>query len=454
MSAQQPEPGFGPRREFPVTAHTAFAIRKRHVAAAVAGNALEFYDFTTYAFYAAQIGRAFFPSQSPLGSLMLSLATFGAGFLTRPLGALVIGAYADRAGRRPAMLLSFTLMGVALIGLALCPSYAAIGPWAPILVVLARLLQGLALGGEVGPTTAFLLEAAPVRLRGLYTAFQSISQNAAALVAGVIGLVITSLCSPDQVQAFGWRIAMLVGVSVLPFGLLVRRSLPETLHAPDPVHPTAEAHHRLTGGQLRVILCSIAILCGGTVATYTQSYLTTYTSAILHMKTSVAFSATVTYGLAGIASNIAGALLSERFGRRVVMIVPRIVLFAVILPGFWLLDRNRDVGTLTLMTAVMTICASTSGGAMMGAIAESLRKTSRAAAFSIVYAGPIVVFGGTTQLLVTWLIQVTGNVLAPAWFYMAATAIALVGMAAIRESAPARLERESAAEARVTAPAS
>jgi MHS family citrate/tricarballylate:H+ symporter-like MFS transporter len=201
-----------------------------------------------------------------------------------------------------------------------------------------------------------------------------------------------------------------------------------------------------------VILCSIAILCGGTVATYTQSYLTTYTSAILHMKSNVAFSATVTYGLAGIASNIAGALLSERFGRRVVMIAPRIVLFAVILPAFWLLGRNRDAATLTLMTAVMTICASTSGGAMMGAISESLRKTSRALTFSVVYAGPIVVFGGTTQLLVTWLIQRTGDVMAPAYFYMAATAVALVGMFAIRESAPARTARRVAqAEVALTA---
>ena len=412
-------------------------IRKRHVLAATLGNGLEFYDFSTYAFYAVQIGRAFFPAQSPLASLMLSLATFGAGFVTRPLGAIVIGAYADRAGRRPAMMLTFTLMGVALLGLALCPSYAAIGPWAPGIVLLARLVQGFALGGEVGPTTAFLLEAAPPNRRGLYTAFQSISQNAAALVAGLIGFALTSLLSTDQMQAFGWRLALLVGVLVLPFGLIVRRSLPETLHGPDTVHGDAQTHRRLTGGQLRVVVCSIAILCGGTVATYTQSYLTTYTSAILHMKANVAFMATVTYGLAGIASNITGAFLSERFGRRIVMIAPRVVLLAIIFPAFWLLARNRDAATLTGMTAVMTVFASTSGGAMMAAISESLRKTSRAVTFSIVYAGPIVVFGGATQVFVTWLISATGNILAPAWFYMAATAVALTGMVAIRESAPA-----------------
>jgi nitrate/nitrite transporter NarK len=155
------------------------------------------------------------------------------------------------------------------------------------------------------------------------------------------------------------------------------------------------------------------------------------------MKANVAFMATVTYGLAGIASNITGAVLSERFGRRIVMIAPRVVLLAIIFPAFWLLARNRDAATLTGMTAVMTVFASTSGGAMMAAISESLRKTSRAVTFSIVYAGPIVVFGGATQVFVTWLISATGNILAPAWFYMAATAVALTGMVAIRESAPA-----------------
>jgi len=415
-------------------------VLKRHVAAAVAGNALEFYDFTTYAFYAAQIGRAFFPSHSPLVSLMLSLATFGAGFLTRPIGAIVIGRYADRAGRRPAMLFSFVLMGLALVILGFCPSYAQIGVSASVIVVAARLIQGFAIGGEVGPTTSFLLEAAPPHRRGLYTAFQSISQNAAALVAGLIGLALTSLLNTAQMDAYGWRIALLLGTIVLPFGLIVRRTLPETLHAPDPVVHSADDYQKLTGGQMRVVLCSIAILCGGTVATYIQSYLTTYTSVILDMKVNIAFGATVTYGITGIVSNVFGAQMSERFGRRVVMIVPRIVLALAIIPGFWLLDQNRNGTTLVGMTFFMTLCASTSGGAMMAAIAESLKKTNRAATFSIIYAGPIVVFGGSTQFLVTWLIHATGNILAPAWFYLTATVVSLIGMLALRESAPAQIQ--------------
>src|SRR6185369_3037028 len=155
----------------------------RQVLAVVAGNAIEFYDFVTYAFFAAQIGRTFFPSNTPGTSLLASLATFGAGFLTRPLGALLIGRYADRAGRKPAMLLSFWLMGIAVVGLPLVPGYAAIGVAAPLLVIGFRLLQGFALGGEVGPNTAFLMEVAPPLRRGFYVSMQATSADFAVMVA-------------------------------------------------------------------------------------------------------------------------------------------------------------------------------------------------------------------------------------------------------------------------------
>ena len=410
------------------------AIAKRHVAAAVVGNALEFYDFTTYAFFAAQIGRAFFPSHTPLDSLLLSLATFGAGFVTRPFGALVIGAIGDRAGRRPAMIISFTLMGVAIVALALCPSYAQIGPLAPVLVVAIRLVQGFALGGEVGPTTAFLLEGAPVGRRGVYTAMQSVSQNLAALTAGIVGFTLASLLSGVDLERYGWRIALLLGAVMLPFGLIVRRTLPETLNAPetDP-HPDEEP-----GLQLRVVLCIVAVLVGGTVATYTQSYLTTYASAVLHMKVKVAFGATIVYGVTGIACNLLGAVLSDRFGRRPVMIAPRILLVLAIYPAFALLVHDRNAGALALMTATMTALASTSGGAMMASITESLRKQNRSTVLAVVYAVTIAVVGGTTQLVVTWLISVTGDLFCPAYYYIGATLVSLAGMIAIRESAPVR----------------
>ena len=202
----------------------------RHVAAVCVGNALEFYDFVTYAFFAAQIGRCFFPSQARDVILLASLATFGAGFLTRPLGAWVIGRMGDRRGRKPAMLLSFALIGIASIGLPLTPSYASIGALAPILVIGFRLLQGFALGGEVGPSTAFMMEAAPLHRRGLYISLQSMSADAATLAAGAIGVVLAHLLNESQLDAWGWRVALLAGAVIVPFGLYLRRTLGETLH--------------------------------------------------------------------------------------------------------------------------------------------------------------------------------------------------------------------------------
>src|SRR5580692_6116548 len=209
------------------------AISPRQVTAAVIGNALEFYDFTTYAFFAVQIGHAFFPGRSAFESLMLSLATFGAGFFSRPIGAIVIGALADRAGRRPAMLLSFGLMGLAILGLSLTPSFAQIGLAAPIIVVALRLIQGFALGGEVGPATAFLIEAAPLNKRGLLGSWQSASQSVSSLIGGAVGAIMAATLAPHLLETYGWRAAFLIGAAVLPFGLIIRRSLPETLHRPD-----------------------------------------------------------------------------------------------------------------------------------------------------------------------------------------------------------------------------
>src|SRR3954467_3766661 len=195
----------------------------KQVLAVVAGNGLEYYDFVTYAFFAAQIGRTFFPSDTPGTSLLASLATFGAGFLTRPLGALVIGRYADRAGRKPAMLLSFWLMGIAVVGLPLVPAFASIGLAAPLLVIGFRLLQGFALGGEVGPNTAFLMEAAPARHRGFYVSLQATSADIAVMIAGLVGVLLANLLVPAQLDAWGWRLALLPGAVIVPFGLMLRR---------------------------------------------------------------------------------------------------------------------------------------------------------------------------------------------------------------------------------------
>ena len=237
-------------------------LRAGQIAAVAAGNALEFYDFVTYAFFAVQIGRTFFPSHSATTSLLASLATFGAGFLTRPLGAFVIGRMGDRHGRKPAMLLSFGLIGIAVVGLALTPSYRRIGLLAPVLAVGFRMLQGFALGGEVGPSTAFLIEAAPPLRRGLYTSLQAMSADAAVLAAGLVGMVLSSLMDAAALDAWGWRIALLLGASIIPFGLRLRRTLDETLQRGELV----TAPHRQS--LARIAILGIALLAGATTVSY------------------------------------------------------------------------------------------------------------------------------------------------------------------------------------------
>jgi MFS family permease len=414
-------------------------VLKRHVTAAVIGNALEFYDFTTYAYFATQIGEAFFPGKTSYLRLILALITFGVGFALRPVGAVVIGAIADRAGRRPAMLLSLTLMGVSIIGLALTPTYARIGMAAPILVLFWRLAQGFALGAEVGPTTAFLVEAAPPHHRGLYGAWQSVSQNLAAIVGGLVGVTIAAVAGPAFLAAWGWRAAFLLGALILPFGYYLRRSLPETLHhaearlAVHPERPHLIAHWRIMG-------LGLALIGAATVATYVFGYMTTYAIHTLRMPAGVALGATVANGAAGVVGGLIGGVLSDRFGRRPLLIWPRIAFLLAIWPAFLLMVRNHDAVTLLAATFTMAFLAALSTAAVLVGLTESLNKGVRGIGMGAVYAIAVSVFGGTTQPIVAALTHWTGDPLSPAWYMMAATAIGLVASFLYPESAARRLE--------------
>ncbi|MGH9686119.1 MAG: MFS transporter, partial [Candidatus Acidiferrales bacterium] len=306
-------------------------IPARHVAAVVVGNALEFYDFLTYAFFAVYIGRAFFPSTSPTASLLASLGAFAAGFITRPIGGFVIGTMGDRLGRKPAMILAFSLMGIALIGLALTPPHSMIGVAAPILVVFFRMLQGFALGGNVGPTTAFLLEAAPPERRGFYTAFQAWTQDLAILVAGLVGFALANILTDHQLETFGWRVAFLVGAIIVPFGLIMRHKLPETFYA----DADAKSERVPLRPYLSVAIFGMILLASATIGTYIASYMTTYAISTLHMRANVAFAATVVVGLAGLAFDLVSGSLSDRIGRKMTMIVPGVALLLLIFPAFY-----------------------------------------------------------------------------------------------------------------------
>lgn len=413
-------------------------ITPRQVAAAVAGNALEFYDFTVYATFTSQIAATFFPSKTPFVSLILTLATFGVGFLLRPLGALIIGHWADRHGRRGAMMVSFSLMGASILGLALTPSYAAIGPLAPCLVLFWRLCQGFALGGEMGPTTAFLIEAAPPPKRGLYAAWQGGSQNIANLVGAGVGLTFTTLLGLAALEAWGWRVAFLVGTVALPFGLLLRRALPETLHRHEPrTHAQADTTTLSAGAP--VLLRGLALIAASTISTYVFAYLTTYAIKTLHMATDIALGATAVSGICGLIGGLIGGVLSDRFGRRPLMIWPRVVFLLATWPVFWLIVRYHNAPSLLIGTGILTFSSALSTAAVFVAIAESLRKEVRVLGMGGVYAIAVAVFGGTTQPIIASLVQFTKDPLSIAWYTIAATGVGLIASVAMKETAHRRL---------------
>ena len=413
------------------------SITQRQVAAAVVGNALEFYDFTTYAYFATQIGHAFFPSASAFVSLLLSLITFGVGFVLRPLGAVVIGRYADRHGRKSAMLLSFALMGVGILGLALTPGYVKIGLAAPILVVIWRLCQGFALGGEVGATTAYLIESAPATKRALYAAWQNISQNLAAIVGGLVGLTLTGLLGTAALDAWGWRIAFILGALVLPAGLWLRRDLAETLHHEEQVtiHQPAVAGlwaHR------RIIFLGLALIAASTVSNYVLTYMTTYARETLHMGASISLAAPIANGAAGAVFGLLGGWLADRYGRKHLLFWPRLAFVLLAWPAFALMVRYHNAAALLAGTFVLSATSAMIGAALYTAISESLRKEVRGLVFGSIYAIAVAVFGGTTQPMIAWLVHVTANPLAPMWYALAFGVIGLVAAALIRETAPVK----------------
>lgn len=397
-------------------------ISTKIVAATVAGNAFEFYDFVTYAFFAVYIGQAFFPASTPYASLLLSVGVFGVGFVFRPLGGVLIGAYADRAGRRPAMLLTIALITVGTIGLAVTPSFQTIGIAAPILVIVCRLVQGLALGGEVGPASAFLIEIAPPGRRGFYASWQLASQGMAAFAAGLLGLALSVVLTKQQLGDWGWRVPFLLSLLLIPLALYLRRSMPETLE-----------HGSSRGGlpreklsrHSRLIVLAVLLILGGTVSTYVGTYMTTYAIATLHFQPAAALTATVVGGFCTLVFSLVGGRLSDTYGRRPVMLVPRIVLAVVIYPCFLLLDAAPSPAMLFAVTAAITILTAMSAAPALAIIPELLPLSIRASGLAIAYAVGVSLFGGSTQFVITWLIGATGDPTSPAW-YVTLTSIATI----------------------------
>ena len=396
------------------------------IAAAVAGNALEFYDFIVYSFFAVYIGQTFFPLGSETASLLASVAVFGVGFFTRPLGGVLIGAFADKAGRRAAMILTVTLITVGTLGLAATPGYETIGIAAPIIVLMCRLLQGLALGGEVGPASAMLIEAAPRDKRGLYASWQIASQGIAVVAGGLMGVLVSWYLTHEELVSWGWRIPFLVSLALIPLAVYIRRALPETLEKPSD-KSGAQIVSSVFSDHSRYLILGILVIISTTVSTQVGNYMTTYAIQTLKLPATLAQAGTVLGGTMTFLFALVAGYLADKYGRKSVMIWPRIVLMLAIIPLFFWLSESKDATVLLVVTAAVTLLASMSGAASLVAIPEMMPIALRATGVSLIYAIGATLFGGTTQFIITWLIGIFGAV-APAYYVVATSIISLVAM--------------------------
>lgn len=394
------------------------------------GAGIEFFDFSAYATFAVLIGQVFFPAQNAFVSLLLSVSAFGIGFVARPLGALWLGGYADRAGRRPAMLLSMAGMALGTAGLVVVPGYASIGTLAPILLVVFRLIQGLAWGGEAGPATTFLMEAAPPGRRGLYTSWQIVAQGAAGLAAGLVGYALSRLLTQAQLVAWGWRVPFALGLSILPLALYLRVRLRERFSPPAPAaSPMGEVFSRYR----RSILIGILVISGSTITQYFLNYLATYALHDLGYPAVVAMLSPILVGLGVMLFSLLGGWMADRFGRKVTIILPRLLLIALLLPGLALINAWPTPWLYFSMTALFTALQCLSGAGLVVALCESFPRHIRSSGFSVVYTLGITLFGGTAQVLFAWLVEMTGSPVAPGWYLVAANLVSVLAACLLSE---------------------
>ncbi len=375
------------------------------------GNLLEVFDFIAYGTFAVLIGRAFFPAHDAYVNLLLSVSTFGVGFLTRPLGALRVGLLADRHGRRAGMLVSLGLMGLGSLMIAVLPGYRSIGLAAPLLLVVARMIQGLAWGAEAGPATTYLIENAPPGKAGLYASWQSASQLMAVLAAGLIGLVSVRALGETAMADWGWRIPFALGVLVVPVGLVLRRGMPEVRL------PVSDGRARaLASAGPLALLCALMLVIGGTVSQYFLNYITTYALTVLHLPQGLSLLGTVIGGVAGTLAALAGGALSDRTGRFAIVVLPRLLLGLGIVPMLLALQAMPGAWMFGLVTASIAILQVGSFAASLVLLCELFPPEVRSTGFGLLYAVGIALFGGTAQIVFTWLIHVSGDPTAPSWY--------------------------------------
>lgn len=437
-------------------------MRRRVIAGTTIGNALEFFDFTVFTFLMLVIGPLFFPAASGYGQLLLTTATFGVGFLMRPVGGMLIGSYADRHGRRAAMTLTLWLMGLGCALIAAAPTYAQMGVAGPVLMVLARLIQGFAAGGEVGASTTLLVEHAPANQRGFYSSWQFGSQSLGVMLGALTVALLTATLSPEQMQAWGWRVPFVIGILTVPVGAYIRRNLEETLEAPESSpgnharqavqggHTTPAAHSPARAADSRVtpaastapshqplrrvftehkaqVVKGILLVIGGMVcAQIIGFYMPAYANKQLGLPATSTLFASVVLGAIGFSIAPFVGMLADRVGRKKVIFWSRAATVCALLPCFeWLVSAPSTARLMTVI-ALLAVLLALQTAPVITMLPELFPKAVRTTGMSVVYGLGISVFGGFAQFFVTWLLHVTGNPMAPAWYLMVTVTLSTV----------------------------
>lgn len=407
------------------------ARRWRTVAAASIGNALEWFDFIIYGFFALTMAKLFFPTGDETVSLLLALATFGVPFFMRPLGAIVIGNYADRHGRKAAFTLTILLMMVGTAIIAVAPTYATAGVFAPLIVLFARLVQGFSAGGEFGSATAFLAEQNPER-RGFYASWQFASQGLTTILATAIGVGLAASLTSAQMESWGWRVPFFIGLLIGPVAWYIRRNLDETMEFRSMQISDSPLKDAFFDGRKR-LLVSLGVVALCTVSMYTiVLFMPTYATRQFGLATSVGFLGGMLVGAIQLVLMPLFGTMSDRFGRLPICFISAVMMSLLFYPMFAWLAASPTLQTLLIVQAIFGVLMAGYMGPLGALMAELFPARMRTTGLSVSYAFGVAIFGGLAPLISTWLIVATGSKLAPAFYLIMAGLISLVALAFAR----------------------
>ena len=400
------------------------------------GNFLEMYDFIVFGYYAAPIGRTFFPVHNPYASLMLSFMTFGAGFLMRPVGAVVLGAYIDRYGRRAGLLLTLTLMSVGTFTIACLPGYAMLGLLSPLLILLSRLLQGFSAGVELGGVSVYLAEIATPGNKGFYVSWQSASQQVAVMVSALLGVILSSLFPPSTIDLWGWRIPFLVGCLIIPVLFILRRSLAETeAFQARKHHPTIPQIMRTLATNWAIVLLGMMLVAMTTVSFYLiTAYTPTFGQSELHLTSIASLVVTLCVGLSNFFWLPVMGSASDRFGRKPLLILFTVLALLTAYPAMLWLTAEPSFARLLAVELWLSFVYASYNGAMVVALTEIMPIAVRTSGFSLAYSLATALLGGFTPALCTYLIHITGNRAMPGLWMSFAAVLGLIASLMIPRS--------------------